>query len=199
MREGVTLEEVQRWIAEESDSSQPPLESFSELVATKEKLSANYLEKRIVPTFGKVPVCPTEGDWRLIYGNFGNLSTAKTRNWKAAQIRTLASYYQANFIAGNEVGLNMSFYKSSCDIASLLGFDTNSSSTYAYNKHENFGRCQRGGCALIALGEVCQYVHKTKGGRDFRGLGRYDSFLLYANPGIKTRLACANPDSLSRS
>jgi hypothetical protein len=190
LREGVTLEEVQWWIAEESDSSQSSLETFSELVATQEKLSADFLGKQIVPTFGKVPVCPTEGDWCLIYGNFGNLSTAKTRNWKAAQIRTLASYYQANFIAGNEVGVNMSFFKSSCDIASLLGFDTNSSSTYAYKKHENFGRCQRGGCALIALGKVCQYVHKTKGGRDFRGLGRYDSFLLYANPGIKTRLAC---------
>ena len=138
MRDGVLLQDVQCWIAEESELNQPSLEKVSELIATEEKLSSDYLAKQTLPSFGKVPACPNDGDWRLIYGNFGNLSTNKTRNWKAAQIRTLASYFQANFIAGNEVGLNMSFFKPSCDIASLLGFDSASSSTYAYNKHENF-------------------------------------------------------------
>ena len=41
------------------------------------------------------------------------------------------------------------------------------------------------------LDEICQYVKKTDGGSDWRGLGRWTSLVLQASSGIRTRIVCA--------
>lgn len=89
-----------------------------------------------------------------------------------------------------EVGIDTRCFKASESIVSFLQLQGNTRSTVAHNKYQpkiNLG--QQGGCAVIALGEICQYAKVTKGGNDHRNLGRVSSMVFYVNPQQRFRLA----------
>ncbi len=157
---------------------------------TEEARLSAYLRKRIVPTFGHVPITRPDGIERLLCANLNGLATAKVRNYKVSQIKSICHEYNISGILANEHGLNLSSLKPSETLQALLEIQNTSRSIWTHNKHEKFGRAQQGGCAIIILDELCQYVKKPKGASDWRGWGRWTSIILTAGS-IVTRLVVA--------
>ena len=74
-----------------------------------------YLKKHVVATFGHVPITRPDGIERLLCANVNGLATAKVRNYKVAQIKSITHEYNVNGLVLVEHGLNMSNLKSSLD------------------------------------------------------------------------------------
>lgn len=164
----------------------------ADIVQEEDRKASAYLEKRMVPTIGSIPVERRPGTWRWVFGNINNLATHKVRNFKAHQLRAIKDKYDVNGLAFCEVGLDTRCFKPSETICSFLQLEGTTKLAMAHNKYKpKISLGQQGGCAVIALGEVCQYAKVTKGAGDFRNLGRWASMLLSSHPDQRLRIVSA--------
>lgn len=155
------------------------------------KLNA-YLKKRIVPTFGHVSLTRPDGINRLLCANVNGLATASVRNYKVEQIKSISREYNVNGLVFVEHGLNMSNFKPSQTLQKLLELEGTSRAIWSHNKHDKSKTLAlQGGCSIVMLNEICQYVKKTKGANDWRDLGRWTSIVLQATTSLRTRIVCA--------
>jgi hypothetical protein len=70
------------------------------------------------------------------------LATAKVRNYKVSQIKSICQEYNISGILANEHGLNLSKLKPSETLQALLEMQNTSRSICTHNTHEKFGRAQ---------------------------------------------------------
>jgi hypothetical protein len=148
-----------------------------------------YLSKRRVPTIGYVPPKKLAGTYRWLFGNINGLSTNRAQNFKADRLRSLISEYEPDGLGFVEIGLDVRHLKPSETIATILQLDGTTRTATSTNRHQpKLGKRLQGGCAIIALGEICQYVKITNGSNDPRDLGRICSMILQANPQHRTRI-----------
>jgi hypothetical protein len=114
------------------------------------------------------------------------MATRKVKNRKARMIKSAVQKYGVQFIGLGEVGVNLKKAKVKRLLALLpdLGLEAKCSTTH--NTHENIAIHQQDGVATIVLGELINYY--KKGTKDFRNLGRWDSFILQSVDGHRTRV-----------
>ena len=191
-RQGVVSEEeIGECVAEYKDQLQSQEIPQEVLDNETERLNA-YLKKRVVPTFGHVPITRPDGVNRLLCANVNGLATASVRNYKVEQIKSISREYNVNGLVFVEHGINMSNLKPSQTLQKLLELQGTSRAIWSHNKHDKSKKLAlQGGCSIIMLEEICQYVKKTKGANDWRDLGRWTSIVLQAANGLRTRIVCA--------
>lgn len=159
------------------------------LIQREDQAAINYLNKRIVPVIGRVPIKKEAGTWRFLLGNANGLATHRVRNFKATRVNDIVAEYDVDGLGFCEVGIDTRCFKASESITSFLQLQGTTKATVSHNKYQpkiNLG--QQGGCAIIALGEICQYAKVTKGGGDPRDLGRICSMVFSAHPNQRFRL-----------
>ena len=156
-------------------------------------LEAKFLDKRHrlthVPELGRLERKRPSGVHRWMMCQINSASTEETKEVKTEQIRELVEEYDVQGVGLIEVGFNWSTVNSSRNLASWFNDWRPCISATNHNKHEPGTRHQQGGIGLLAFGALQKYVRKKCG--DFRDLGRWQSWLLYANENHQTRVIFA--------
>jgi hypothetical protein len=185
-------EEINECVAEYKEDLAHSQTVPQEILDSETERLAAYLQKRIVPTFGHVPLTQPDGVNRLLCANVHGLATAQVRKFKIEQIKSISREYSINGLVFVEHGLNMSNLKPSQTLQKLLELEGTTRAIWSHNKHSKSKNIAlQGGCSIIMLEEICQYVKKTKGANDWRDLGRWTSIVLQASSGLRTRIVCA--------
>lgn len=122
-----------------------------------------------------------------ILRNVNGLATHRIRNFKATRVNDIVNEYDVDGLGFCEVGIDTRCFKASESITSFLQLQGTTKATVSHNKYQpKIKLGQQGGCAVIALGEICQYAKVTKGGGDPRNLGRVNGVYLSSNPAVQT-------------
>ena len=128
-----------------------------------------------------------KGRIRVLFCQLNNMSTKAVRDVKVKGLKHLERVYDTDIHMYNEHGVNCDNGTRNTNFNSWMGDAGRSRCVMAYNKHdkEYEGVHQPGGTAVRVTGAMTQYVRKTN--EDFRGLGRYCSVVMWANPNKKCR------------
>ena len=177
---------VDQWMDNRSE------EELNQEVVKKE---IQKLEKKLarynVPPVGSINEDKGEGTCRILYSQLNNASTRAVREIKMDKIHNMNDRFQVDVNLFAEVGVNWStgacnnfpnWYKQDLEKVNCVA---------ACNEHDKArtSRHQPGGTAIAVRGAMTQYA-KSKS-RDPRGLGRYCSFVFWANPQHKCRVVVA--------
>jgi hypothetical protein len=190
--ETITEEEIKDAVQDSKLEMEGLLNVDPQLIAIEETAANAYYNKRNIPPIGSIPTERPAGTWRWIFGNVNGIATSRVRNFKIGRLKAIKDKYNANGIGMVEVGLDMRELRAHQTLPALLEMEENSKSSVSHNRHDpKSGKKQQGGCAIIAWGEVCQYVKISKGCNDHRELGRICSIVLQARGDHRTRLVVA--------
>jgi len=149
-----------------------------------------YYDRWHVPRLGHLTTDRPQGVFRLMSGQVNGASTNISRDKKVSQISNIIDTWDVQGGCLQEIGINWSYLEHSRNMTSWFRFDRREAKTItAHNTHENIEMKQQGGVAQFACKELSQYAKESE--PDFRGLGRWCSWLIYAHPSHKTRIVSA--------
>jgi hypothetical protein len=185
--ENVTEEDIRSAVEDHHLEQQGLWDIDPEMITEMDNAASNYLAKRHVPTVGYVPPNKLAGTYRWFFGNVNGLTTNRARNFKSETLHMLKEEYKPDGLGFVELGLDVRHLKPSESLATILNVDGTTRSVTATNRYQpKLGKKLQGGCGIVTLGEICQYVKITNGGNDPRELGRICSIILQANPQHRT-------------
>ena len=162
-----------------------------EMSCLKDELDKRLQEDDSEP-LGYIPLERGDGVFRLLSVQLNGMSTEKSQNDKAVKLQYLIRKYDVQIIGMAEVGVNWSMARHGKRLLTLLpDVEKSARCTTSHNLHgnERHGIRQQGGVGLVAIGDVIAYY--KKGNKDFRNLGRWDSFILSAEQHHRTRVVHA--------
>ena len=144
-----------------------------------------------VPELGGMKEEKQAGVFRLMGGQLNSASTKEVRDIKIAQIETIWDKYDVDLSCFQEICQNWSAFPPSYRLSSWFKATrlVKAHTSHNTNPGENVGKYQPGGCGMVAMGSIQQYIRKSCS--DFRHLGRWDSWLIYATPTHRTRVVTA--------
>jgi hypothetical protein len=148
--------------------------------------------RRFVPRLGNMRQDRPEEVFRLLGGNLNSASSREVRNRKISDIMKVIETWDAQTRGFLEVDIAWRNVARSKQINSWFRLETDSYRTSVANNHQEAVPTttrQQGGIALFAGKEVRQYISKTK--RDFRGLGRWNLWLIQSDPSHRTKMVVA--------
>ena len=123
-------------------------------------------------------------------GQVNGASTTERRDTKVDDITRIIDTWDVQGGCFQEIGINWSSTTFERNMTSWFRLDRREAKTNtAHNTNENFEHAQQGGVAQFFCKEMSQYAKETD--NDFRGLGRWCSWVIYAHPSHKTRLVSA--------
>jgi hypothetical protein len=99
-------------------------------------------------------------------------------------LKAVVRKYGVQFIGLGEVGVNLRKAKVKRLLSLLPDLGLEAKCSTSHNTHENIAIHQQGGVATIVLGELLNYNKKST--KDFRNLGRWDSFVIQLVEGHRT-------------
>ena len=119
---------------------------------------------------------------RAFFGQLNNMSTKSVREVTCKSLRYIENKYDTDIHLYNEHGMNGKNIPKGSNFDSWMGDRGMSKYIMAYNEHdtEYEGMHQPGGTAIRVTGAMTQYLRKKS--PDSRGLGRYCSVVMWANP-----------------
>ena len=143
-----------------------------------------------VPQLGWVNKEKPAGVFRICGTQLGGASSRDVRDRKITQIERLVDDYDLDVVTCLEVGVNWAALPSSKRLASWFRAGYKCTSFASHNTYDGLpGNHQQGGCGMIAFGEIQQYIRRSV--CDFRHLGRWCSWLVYATPTHRFRIVAA--------
>ena len=153
------------------------------------------LEKKLarynVPPVGGINENKGEGKCRILYSQLNNASTRAVREVKMDKIHNMNDKFQIDVNLFAEVGVNWTTGADN-SFASWYSQDLEKAKCVAacneYDKART-SRHQPGGTSIAVRGAMTQYA--TSKSKDPRGLGRYCSYVFWANPQHKCRIVAA--------
>jgi len=156
----------------------------------EEEEARRYYNRWHVPPLGNLTTERPSGVFRLMGGQVNGASTVVSRDKKIADISRIIDTWDVQGGCLQEIGINWNAHDYSRNMTSWFKFDRREAKTItAHNEHENVEARQQGGVAQFSCKELSQYTKESE--PDFRGLGRWCSWLIYAHPSHKTRLVSA--------
>jgi hypothetical protein len=141
------------------------------------------------PPHGYVPEERRDGVFRGLLVQLNSMVTRQVKNRKARMLKNVVQKYGVQFVGLGEVGVNLKKAKVKRLLSLLPDLGLHARCSTAHNPHENFAVHQQGGVATIVLGKLLNYYKKGK--KNFRNLGRWDSFILQSVDGHRTRVVQA--------
>ena len=156
----------------------------------EEEEAKRYYDRWHVPSLGHLSAERPPGVFRFMGGQVNGASTLTSRDKKVADISRIIDTWDVQGGCFQEIGINWTAYNYNRNMTSWFKFDRREAKTItAHNTHENIDASQQGGVAQFSCKELSQYAKESE--PDFRGLGRWCSWLIYAHPSHKTRLVSA--------
>ena len=178
----VNEDDVQRWVEEENFER----DHGAEMLQMEISLSEIMEPVLACPPHGSVPEDRPEGVFRGALVQLNGMVTRQVKNRKARMLKAVVRKYGVQFIGLSEVGVNLKKAKVKRLLSLLPDLGLEARCSTAHNIHENIAIHQQGGVATIVLGEMLNYY--KRGTKDFRNLGRWDSFLIQSVDGHRTRV-----------
>ena len=149
----------------------------------------------LLQVHGTAPGRKEEGITRLFYENGNGLNNRIAGNEKLDKEKDLIDEYEADIVALNEHRLNLRHKDNKNGFRQMFsGGEADVRAVAAHNIHENVGRVQEGGTALVAYGPLLEQYDHDGAGKDPTGLGRWTVMTFKGSDGITTRVICGyNP------
>ncbi len=145
-----------------------------------------------VPRLGTIPqVCP-EGVFLLVGGNFYCASTKEVRDRKVSDIHWILETWDVQGGGFSKIGIDWRRIPQRKHLDSWFRTCQDEYRTSAsHNSYEAITMTtqQQGGIAIFAGKEFRQYILRSMG--DFRGLDRWSSWIIQADPSHRTRMVVA--------
>ena len=149
-----------------------------------------YHNRWHVPRLGSMNQRRPEGVYRFMGAQLNSMSSADRRDKKVTDIKRILNDWDVQGGCFQEVGINWSALNYNRNMTSWFRLENSETRTHtAHNTHENIELSQQGGVAQFLCKDLITFARETES--DFRGLGRWSSWLLYASPSHKTRLVTA--------
>lgn len=143
-----------------------------------------------VPRLGTMHQHRPNGTFRFMGAQLNSMSSTDRRDKKVTDIKRIIEEWEVQGGNFQELGINWSSLNYNRNMSSWFRLDNNEIRTHtAHNTHENIELLQQGGVAQFLCKDLVTYAKETES--DFRGLGRWASWLLYAHPSHKTRVVTA--------
>ncbi len=152
-----------------------------------------------MPRLGEVPQIRPEGVFHLLGGNLNSASSNEVRDRKISNIHHLIKTWDVQGRGFSKIGID---WRNLSQSKGLVSWFRTSHDEYrtatAHNTKENVPTSirQQGGFGLFARKELRQYIARSS--RDFRGLGRWHSWIIQADPRHRTRMVVAYQVGRSR-
>ena len=162
----------------DSDSEISETDYLSDIRLTELELNelaeVRDIQEYLLQVHGIPPGKKRDGITRLIYENLNGINSRLSRNEKLDKARDVIDELAVDVVAYNEHRLNLQHKDNKNGFKELFkGGETEIRVVVAHNAHENVGRTQEGGTALIAYGDLVEYFDPDNSGKDETGLGRW--------------------------
>ena len=143
-------------------------------IELQELAEVRDIQEYLLQVHGTPPGKKQDGVVRLIYENLNGLNSRLSGNEKLDKAKEIIDELGADVVAYNELRLNWKHKDNKNGIRELFkGGETEIRAVAANNVHENVGRTQEGGTALMAYGDLVAYLDPDETGKDETGLGRW--------------------------
>ena len=165
-----------------------------ELDKTAIKREVRRLERKFkrynVAELGSMPSEKEEGRCRMLYCQLNNASTKEVREVKMSAVTHLNTKYDIDVDMFAEIGHNWGVGGRGHNLGSWLDSREKIRFKSAHNNEDpNTSSYQPGGTGIIVRGRMTQYA--KHGEQDNRKLGRYCSYVFWANASHKCRVVVA--------
>ena len=160
-----------------------------------ERRECGGVHKSLVETHGVRVGTKQEGVCRLMYENINGLLPHITGNPRLEKAKKLIDELQPDIVAYNEVRINWKHRQVVHGMGKMFqGGGTEVRAVTAHNVHENIGKKQEGGTALLAYGWILDHLDSGEVQRDESNLGRWVVMTFRGANELKTRVLCGyNP------
>ena len=160
----------------------------------REQVVADAGPDENLQTHGTPPGSKPDGVCRILYENMNGLDCRHLQTRKVVKARRLHDELEADIVAYNEHRVNLKHKDNQNGFKQLFqGGESDIKALGAHNVHENIGRIQEGGTAMVAFGPLTQHID-LQHARDPTGLGRWVVMTLRGAQGFVTRVVCGyNP------
>ena len=144
---------------------------------------------------GIAPGPKPEGVTRLLYENPDGLNTRMCGNEKLDKAKELIDELEADIVAYAEHKINPAHKTNVNGLGQMFnGGEAEIRTQTGHNVHENIGRTQQGGTALLLYGGLIDQYDFEASGKDDTGLGRWVVMVFRGSEGVTTRVVCGyNP------
>jgi len=191
MKKGVSSGDVAKWAREIEEAKEYLRECDPNLAGLEDQQIEKRLSRYDVKPLGSLETQKPEGYRRFMSTQLNGTATKAIRDVKIEQTTNLINRYDVDMLSYQEHGLNMGFFPSSQTFDSFFEAEVKLRSITGHNTHENPDTPhQQGGTGLLAVNEISEYIKKA-GCTDWRGLGRWSSYVLSSSPDHRTRVISA--------
>ena len=176
-----------------SDCLRPSLAEMQRATVL-EQLGCRDVPRDILEVHGTSPGGKKEGVCRILYENANGFDGQWMDHPKVTKARRIHDALEADIVAYNEHRLNLNHCDNRIGFNQLFkGGEAEIKLIVAHNTHEDVGRVQEGGTAMLAFGQLTQHVDLAPR-KDETGLGRWVVMTLRGAEGFVTRVVCGyNP------
>ena len=141
---------------------------FSELKEVRESVH------ELLKVHGAISMKKAEDIIRLIYENLNGINNRISNNDKLDKAKQVIDDLGADIVAYNEHWLNLKDKVNVNGLAQMFwGGEADVMAVGGHNVHENVGRVQEGGIALLAFEELIEQFDFDNSGCEDLGLGRW--------------------------
>ena len=160
-----------------------------------EQMEIEGVCEEVLEVHGRVPGKKSEGVTRLVYENPNGFNSRIAGNEKLDKAKEIIDELEADLAAYSETRLNAKHKDNKNGFSQMFrGGESEIRSVSAHNVHENVGRTQEGGTALLCYGSLIEQYDFEQSGKDDTGLGRWVVMTFRGADGIVTRIVCGyNP------
>jgi hypothetical protein len=146
----------------------------------------------LLKVHGVPPGWKGEGTTRLIYKNLNGLqSTLSSKNEKLEKAWRVIDDLQADVLCYNEHRQNLRHQANKNGFRQMFnGGETDLRAITSHNVHENVGKYQEGGTAMMSYGNLLQQFDPEGSGRNNLGLGCWTYTWFVGDDRIVTRIIC---------
>jgi hypothetical protein len=156
----------------------------------EEEAERQLYDRWHVPRLGNMAENRPDGIFRFMGAQLNSISSADSRDRKVTEIDRIMETWEVQGGCFQEIGINWSMTSYNRNMTSWFRLKNQEIRTHtAHNIHENFKASQQGGVGQFMCKDLISFTKETES--DFRGLGRWCSWTLFASPNHKTRIVCA--------
>ena len=125
------------------------------------------VDEDLLHTHGTEPGEKDEGVTRVIYENLNGINNRISSNDKLDKAKEIINDLEADIVAYNEHRINLRHKENKNGFSQMFtGGEADIRSVAAHNVHENVGKVQEGGTALLAYGPIIEHLDLKGSGKD---------------------------------
>jgi len=167
-------------------------ERIMQLSFTREELHlVRQVDDDLLKVHGQAPKPKKEGVVRLLYENVNGINNRMNGNEKRDRGLEMLDELEVDIAAFNEIRTNFAHRENVNGLAQLFnGGEAEVRVVNGFNTHENVGKIQEGGTAVLTFGSLNEQWDNMNSGSDVLGLGRFSYSRFVGEDGRATWIVC---------